>query len=148
MSVIRYYDSSALLPLYYNETFSTEAQAALARDFDQFVTSELTIVELRSALARLERSSKISKARAVLIFEQIERDLQSTPRKLDVSGDVLRETLRLFASINLPIKALDAIHLASCLRYGTKGFVTGDKQQARLASKLGLSTQWLGGELD
>ena len=148
MSVIRYYDSSAILPLYYNETFSKKAQAALARDFDQFVTSELTIVELRSALARLERSSKISKARATLIFEQIERDLQSTPRKLDVSGDVLRETLRLFASINLPVKALDAIHLASCLRYGTKGFVTGDKQQARLASTLGLSTQWLGGKLE
>lgn len=123
------------------------AQRALKRDFGQIVTSELTIIELRSALARLERSKKLTSFQVTTVFKTIEQVLIGT-RQLGLSAEIIKETLELLSRTDLPIRALDAIHLASCLHYGTNGFVTGDKQQARLANKLGLSTQWLGGKLD
>ena len=54
-SGIRYYDTSAVLPLYLSEPASEAAHDALAQDHGQLVTSVLTVVEVRSGLARLER---------------------------------------------------------------------------------------------
>jgi predicted nucleic acid-binding protein len=62
---------------------------------------------------------------------------------------VLAEAVRLLKiQVALPLRTLDALHVATCLRYGTSGFVTNDKQQARLAQAAGLDAHWLGGSLE
>ncbi len=148
MSGIRYYDTSAVLPLYLSEPASEAAHEALSRDHGQLVTSVLTAVEVRSGLARLEREGLLDAAQADTVFGQVERDLERTPRRLELTHEVLAEAVRLFAAhAALPLRTLDALHVATCLRYGTRGFVTGDRQQARLARAAGLSTHWLGGSL-
>ena len=108
----------------------------------------LTLVELRSGLARLEREGVLTAAQADTVFEQVEQDLGRTPRRLELTHEVLAEAVRLFkAHAALPLRTLDALQVATCLRYGTRGFVTNDRQQARLARAAGLGVHWLGGSL-
>lgn len=144
-SGIRYYDTSAVLPLYLSEPATEAAQGALTRDFGQLVTSALTLVELRSGLARYQREGVLTAAQADTIFERAQRDLNSTPRRLELTREVLAEAVRLLKIGGaIPLRTLDALHVATCLRYGTNGFVTNDRQQARLAQAVGLDAHWLG----
>ena len=79
----------------------------------------------------------------------MQRDLGQTPRRLELSQDVLAEAVRLLKSqVALPVRTLDVLHVATCLRYGASGFVTNDKQQARFAGAVGLDAYWLGGSLE
>ena len=103
---------------------------------------------MRSGLARLAREGVLTAAQLETVFEQVERDLGRTPRRLELTREVLAETVRLFkVHAALPLRTLDALHIATCLRYGTGGFVTNDRQQAHLAQAAGLDVHWLGGGL-
>ena len=147
-NAIRYYDTSALLPLYLPEPATAAAQTALERDFGQLVTSVISPIELRSALARYARDGLLSPEQAEAIFRRAQLDLNHTPRRLELTHDVIHEALRLFtAQSRQPMRTLDVLHVATCLRYGTLGFVTNDRQQARLAANTGLDVVWLGGDL-
>lgn len=146
---MRYYDTSAVLPLYLHEPASEAAHEALARDFGQLVTSVLTPVELRSGLARYEREGVLTPTQAETIYERVQLDLERTPRRLELGRDVLAEALRLLQNhVALQVGTLDVLHVATCLRYGANGFVTNDKQQAHFAEAVGLETCWLGGSLE
>lgn len=135
--------------MYIDEPASEAAQDALARDFGQLVTSVLTVVELRSGLARYQREGVLSSSQADTVYERAQRDLNSTPRRLELTREVLAEAVRLLKTqASLSLRTLDALHVATCLRYGTSGFVTNDKQQARLAQAVGLDAHWLGGSLE
>lgn len=148
-SAIRYYDTSALLPLYLPEAASEAAQVALERDFGQLVTSVISLVELRSGLARYQREGFLSRDQAGVVFHRAERDLAQTPRRLELTPDVLQEALRLLGShTHQPMRTLDVLHIATCLRYDTSGFVTNDRHQAKLAANIGLEVTWLGGDLE
>lgn len=137
------------MPLYLGEPASEAAHEALTRDHAQLVTSVLTAVEMRSGLTRLEREGLLTAAQAETVFRRAELDLGRTPRRLELTHEVLAEAVRLFkAHLALPLRTLDALHIATCLRYGTRGFVTNDRQQARLAQAVGLDAHWLGGRLE
>jgi len=144
-SGIRYYDTSAVLPLYLDEPATEAAHNALARDAGQLVTSVLTLVEVRSGLARYGREGALSISQIEAVFERAKRDLERTRRRLELTTEVLTEAVRLFkAQTALPLRTLDTLHVATCLRYGTRGFVTNDRQQARLAQAAGLDVHVLG----
>lgn len=82
------------------------------------------------------------------IYKRVQHDLDRTPRRLELSHEVLTEAVRLLKTqAALPLRTLDVLHVATCLRYGTNGFVTNDKQQAHLAQAVGLTSHWLGGNL-
>lgn len=148
-SAIRYYDTSALLPLYLPEAASEAAQVALQRDFGQLVTSVISLVELRSGLARYQREGFLSRDQAAVVFHRAEGDLAQTPRRLELTQDVIYEALRLLSSdTHQPMRTLDVLHIATCLRYGSSGFVTNDRHQAKLAANVGLEVAWLGGDLE
>ena len=130
-----------------SESASEAAQQALNQDSGQLVTSVLTTVELRSGLARLEYEGVLTPIQADTIFERARRDLDLTPRRLELSQEVIEEAVRLLKSTDTPVRTLDALHIATCLRFGTGGFVTNDKQQARFAQRAGLRVNYLGGGL-
>ena len=67
-SGIRYYDTSAVLPLYLDEPATRAAHDALARDAGQLVTSVLTLIEVRSGLARYGREGVLSAAQIESCF--------------------------------------------------------------------------------
>ena len=138
-----------MLPLYLEEPATRAAHDALTRDAGQLVTSVLTLVEVRSGLARYGREGVLSAAQIEAVFERAQRDLERTPRRLELTLEVLAEAVRLFKTQTaLPLRTLDTLHVASCLRYGTRGFVTRDRQQARLAQAVGLDVHLLGGDYE
>ena len=146
-SGIRYYDTSAVLPLYLDEPATKAAHDALTRDAGQLVTSVLTLVEARSGLARYGREGVLNAFQIEAVFERVQHDLERTPRRLELTTEVLAEAVRLFRmQTALPLRTLDTLHVATCLRYGTRGFVTGDRQQARFAHAVGLDVHLLGGD--
>ena len=104
---------------------------------------------MRSGLARYEREGVLNAEQVRLVFERARSDLAQTPRRLELSSDVLTEALRLMDQHRArPSRTLDVLHIATCLRYGTRGFVTNDKQQAQLARAAGLEVRWLEGGLE
>lgn len=128
-----------------DEPATEAAHDALTRDAGQLVTSVLTLVEVRSALARYGREGALSASQIEAVFERIKRDLERTPRRLELTPEVLTEAVRLFeAQTALPLRTLDTLHVATCLRYGTRSFVTNDRQQVRLAQAAGLDVHLLG----
>ena len=148
-SGIRYYDTSAVLPLYLDEPATSAAHDALTRDAGQLVTSVLTLIEVRSGLARYGREGVLNAFQIEAIFGRVQHDLERTPRRLELTPEVLDEAVRLFRTqIALPLRTLDTLHVATCLRYGTRGFVTGDRQQARLAQAVGLDVHLLRGDYE
>ena len=138
-----------MLPLYLDEPSTEAVHDALARDAGQLVTSVLTLVEVRSGLARYGREGVLNAFQIEEVFGRVRHDLERTPRRLELTPEVLAEAVRLFKmQTTLPLRTLDTLHVASCLRYGTRGFVTGDRQQARLAQAVGLDVHLLGGDYE
>lgn len=127
------------MPLYIRQSSSANAVKAIERDFGQLVTSIITVTEIRTALARLERQGALITSQVETIVTSINEDLDQTTRRLELSSDVSAEASRLITAYkDLNIKTLDILHIASCLRFGTRGFVTNDKQQAYFAKQVGL----------
>ena len=109
--LILYVDTSALLKVYIDE----EGSALVRERVDQatrLVTSALTYVEARSALARRRRASDLRPADYRRTIREFEEGWQRYFR-LEVSDAVLSEAARL-ADEHL-LRAYDAIHLGSAL---------------------------------
>ena len=133
--MIAYVDSSVLLRFILDQP---EPLAGLLR-FDLRVTSHLTEVEclraVESARARGILSGEEAADRRRVVYAQLRR-----MRRIGVSLSVLRRAGEPYA---LPVKSLDAIHLASALRLRDREapdlvFATHDRQLGRLASVVDL----------
>lgn len=119
-----YLDASALVKLVVPEE-ETEALTA-------FVDQQ--IVGTSSSLARVEVMRAVRRHGA---------DAVATGRALLAQLDLVQlddELLDLAAEIDLPLRSLDAIHVASALELGDtlRAFVTYDAQMTRAAEALGL----------
>jgi len=146
--VIAYFDTSALVPLLVNEP-TTTACGRLWTDAERIVSVPILYTETRAALARAERSSRISNtelARAIgqldLLFEDI--DLVTVDIDLARLGGDLAQRHHL--------RGYDALHLAGGVRVGLADvatrvptsfdefvFATGDRNLADAASAAGLA---------
>jgi predicted nucleic acid-binding protein len=126
-----YVDSSALAKLYVDEPASALAVEILSVD-PVLVTSMLTVVEVRRALARHFTGINLIRAR-----ETFEADLdrmaliQPTESTWTYAADIAEE---------LEVRSLDALHLAVAkrLQIAALRFVTFDIRQAQAARLLGL----------
>jgi predicted nucleic acid-binding protein len=105
---------------------------------EQLVTSQLTQLECLRTLdkARIEERLVPDEiiARSAALFSQLRR-----MRRVAVSRSILD---RGGSSLPLPVKALDAIHLATALQFREREepdllFATHDRQQGRAALALG-----------
>ena len=134
-----YVETSALLKLFIDEEGRQEVLEAIDHEGTDIVTSRLTGIEMRAALAAARRGGRITKTALaaakswldVLMDEVVQMD---TSRELgDLAGD-LAESERLRGS--------DALHLASALSVSTPELfmVTWDRDLARAARRSGLTT--------
>jgi predicted nucleic acid-binding protein len=131
---VKFWDTSALVPLVVDEPATDDMQRVLADDGD-VLTWTFTGVELLSAIARLGRvASGLEDLAAALRLEAIARARQ-WHRVTDVEG-VRRRAERL-VGIH-PLSAADAMQLGAALaasgdRPETLDFVTLDRPLARCA---------------
>jgi predicted nucleic acid-binding protein len=112
---MRYWDSSAIVPLCCDQPASRDVLSLLAAD-DELVVWWATPVECASALARLEREGALSErelrpARAVLAaMSKRWSEVNATPAVRDLAEQLLRRH---------PLRAADALQLAAALVWRT-----------------------------
>ena len=137
-----YLDTSVLVAYYYPEPLSRRAER-LIRSHSRPAVSDLTEVELHSALSRKVRLGELSTTSATQIssrfFGHLEEGLYTRVplerRHYEMAADWL-------GRFTLMLRTLDALHLAVAAS-GTLRLVTADAALARSAKALGIETRWL-----
>jgi uncharacterized protein len=144
-----YLDTSSLAKAYVHEIGSDQVRALLSATTDSIAVSSLSLLEFRCALTRRTRARTLSDTDAQRIWSSFETDLDDGVFDvLPVDNHDHVSARRLIDTVApLPLKALDALHLAvmrratSARESVTTQFVTADAQQAAAAIVLGISTQ-------
>jgi len=134
-----YLDSSAFVKLYVPEAES-ERVDALLRGRRGLMLSDLTVTEALSAVARRMREGGLSTNIAVDIREAMLADAASDAfERLDLFSSVHREAERLlFNSATVPLRTLDALHIALALSGSATHVLTFDRHMQAAAAIVGL----------
>lgn len=107
-----YLDTSAIAPFYWPEALSTMVVDALRQESER-VLSDLTVVELYSALSRRVRLGEITQNDAQQIVNQVQVHLQSNfYQTKSLSSRHYQQAQRWLVQFNTPLRTLDALHLA------------------------------------
>jgi uncharacterized protein len=135
---MRFWDSSALVPLLAAEPVSRPVLALYTQDLEAVVWWS-TPVECASAIARLERDEALSAQDAAEAFARLDA-LAASWLQVEPS-DELRETARRLLRVH-PLRAADALQLAAAFaaaerRPSTMTFVTLDDRLRTAAAKEG-----------
>jgi uncharacterized protein len=141
-----YFDTSALIKRYVDELGRRDVLALLRKN--HCVVSAVLPVEVRSALRRRMAEKTLDAKRVPAILKRLAAD-----RAYWTIIEVSREVLTAAESLSgiHPLRALDAIHIASAKlfadRTGSRSFtfVSADMQQTHAAEALGITTRYLGG---
>ncbi|TXH67494.1 MAG: PIN domain-containing protein [Thiothrix sp.] len=134
-----YLDTSALAKWYLNEAGSEQFAAWIA-DQDDTHISTLTVTEFRCLLARRERMKELGAASAQQIFATFEYDIEQSFLLLhEVQNDDLVRARQLIDRLaNLPLRTLDAMHLAIAERLQVEALASADKVMLESAEYLGM----------
>jgi predicted nucleic acid-binding protein len=146
--VIAYFDTSALVPLLISEPTSV-ACGQLWTDAERVVSVPILYTEARAALARAERSRRLTRADHNLAIHQLDLIFDDI-FLVDVSVDLVRLGGHLAQRHGL--RGFDAVHLAGGVLSGVDDpsdatanandefvFATGDKNLASAAREAGLA---------
>lgn len=142
---MRYWDTSALLKLYAQEPDSTVFLHALVSFGEPVLTSELTRVELFSALRRKESLGDLVPGGANSLLNHFQNDSDNGMISiLPVGTDVANKAFNLietgYASTPpILIRSLDVIHVACAILGGCHTVVGTDARQRDLARVAGLA---------
>jgi uncharacterized protein len=140
VSTIPYIDTSALLKRYVTEPQSGVLDAYLGK-FDYAFISPLTTVEFRCALERKRRAGDLDTHSEKLAQDGFDEDVRDGFFQLLPMNDQTYVFARrlLDAVGNIPLRTLDALHLAVIKQHAVKQVATADKTMARAAKALGIS---------
>lgn len=135
---MRYWDSSAIIPLLVAESSSVRVREIHSAD-PAIATWWGTPVECVSALSRLERNGKLSPSGLRASITRMRRAVASWT-EVETSDDVREQSIRLLRVHQL--RAADAIQIAAAIvaaefQPSTLEFVTLDRNQGAAADKEG-----------
>ncbi|HAK96562.1 MAG TPA: PIN domain-containing protein [Planctomycetes bacterium] len=108
---MRFWDSSALVPLFVAQQRTSELRALHGRD-PEVLAWVLSDVEIASALHRMEREGAMERSAVDEAFAQLALFLNAA-HVIGLSEEVLRRARRLLAVH--PLRAADALQLAAAL---------------------------------
>jgi len=145
MSATPYVDTSALAKYYIAEPGSSAFEAYIRATVSAWIT-QLTLVEFRCMLARRRRSGSLGSEQETgamaLFVRHLSQGLWEIQRVEDPDyADAARLIDRLSA---IPLRTLDAIHLAAAIKSGSRELATADKTLAAAAKAAGLSPMLFG----
>ena len=130
-------DSSALAKRYVAEP-GTEQVLRLCEAADEIILSALCVPELISGLNRLKREGKLSPTRYQGLKRDFAADVEAATL-IDVGPLVIDRAIACLE--RTPVRALDAIQLASAMESMCDIFVTADYKQREAAARLRLRTE-------
>jgi len=131
-----YLDASALVKLFVQEAESDSLNEALlgARGV---ILSDLALTEMASALGRRTREGTLTPLQANRLHREALK-LATSCRHVELTPPVHRRAEKLLLSTPMPIRALDALHLATALESGAATIVTFDQNLRDVAASQGL----------
>lgn len=140
-----YVDTSALLKRYIREHNSDAFEAWLAANAPGAI-SRLTFVEVRSGLARRRREGNIDGRLERAALEEIRTDLQDGTLTAYACADShFADAFHLVDRLpDVPLRTLDALHLAIALSYACDGIATADDVMRKAAEALDLRVDFFG----
>jgi hypothetical protein len=141
-----YVDTSALAKWYLNEAGSDDFAAWIVEQTEPWISS-LTTLEMRCLLARRRRAGEISVEIEDRSFSAFEDDVANGHLFLHpVDDDALRAGLILIGHLDpLPLRTLDALHLALARQLAAPRLATADARMADAGAALGLEVIRFGG---
>jgi len=134
-----YVDTSVLVKLYIEEPDSAGCDATISEA--TLVSSQLLYCEFRSALLGKESRGIIPASLRAEAWSEFERDITSQRLCLVPLHDMLvRDAANLLNELhpNVPLRTLDALHLATYLCIEAGPIFTKDKRMLQAAKWLGL----------
>lgn len=140
MTPIVYFDTSALAKWYLNEPGSEHVERWL-HEHGPVDVSTLTVVEMRSLLARRRRAGELRAAHEMKVFGTLEEDVRQgylRCRPLD-DGATTGATNLLAQLPEHPLRAVDALHLAVARAIGATHLATADRVMAEAGEALGMT---------
>ncbi|MBL8492316.1 MAG: type II toxin-antitoxin system VapC family toxin [Rhodocyclaceae bacterium] len=135
-----YIDTSALAKCYIREARSLEVLEWAAGRGDT-ATSALTLVEFRSLLARRRRAGQIAPELERRALAEFDSHVRGGGWRVHSGafGDFAEARDLIDVLPDLPLRPLDAMHLAAARVLGAQEFATADKIQAEAARALGFT---------
>lgn len=131
-----YLDSSAFAKRFIEETGSDAVESVCARA-SELGLSALCVPEIVSALNRRLRERTLTQAQ----YREAKRHLLEDVRDadiIDLTPSVIGSAIMVLEGS--PVRAMDALHVASALEWGADLFVSADTQQLSAARRAGLKT--------
>lgn len=140
--MIVYVDTSALAKWYVNELHSEEFEGFI-NQVGQGLIARLTVVEFRCLLARRRRAATIDTRQENAAFRAFETDAKDGYWRIEPVHDAhLLTALDLLERLRaIPLRTLDAIHLAIARTSKANMIATADKIMADAARLLELETR-------
>lgn len=140
-----YFDTSALIKRYVRERGSTRVVSLLRRH--DLLSSAITPVEVMSALSRKKHNGELSKEGFAATLSRLQGE-RTRWELVEVGGVVLSRAEEIVQGA-VPVRALDAIHIASLTTFEAAAgiripFITGDGRQRDAATFVGLDIIWIG----
>lgn len=134
-----YLDTSALAKWYLPEAHSTELEHWLLQVGPVSISS-LTVLEMRALLARRCREGDIDAEHEMRIFAAFEEDMARAHLRCQALADAhALSAARLIASLpGVPLRSLDALHLAIAQSLGITTLATADRVMIQAAEALGI----------
>ena len=137
--VALYVDSSALAKLYVPENESDRLDAFL-RGKTGLMISELAITEVLSAVARKKREGELKPVFVSQIRDALFADAESGSfARLQLDPATHRDAERLLALSSVPLRTLDALHLALAFSGSATHILTFDPRMREAAVHCGLT---------
>lgn len=133
-----YLDTSALVKLLVPEAGSDALNAHLLGR-QAVVISDLAVTECASALGRRVREGRIAAAEARRLHREAMR-LQTLVRAAELTPPTHRRAEHLLLTLDLPLRALDALHVAAAQEVGAATLVSSDERLRVAAGATGLFT--------
>lgn len=120
-----YLDASALVKLFVPEPESEALNQALVGAED-VILSDLALTEMASALGRRTREGRMTPVESRRLYREAET-LAASCRRVELTPPIHRRAERLLlSSPDIPLRALDALHVVTALDAGAATLVTYD----------------------
>jgi predicted nucleic acid-binding protein len=140
-----YWDTSTLVKLYVKESDSTAFEEYALKTTEPMQSSRIALYEARATFRRKEAEGVLHAGSAQMLYSQLLHDIAAGEiHILELGGDVEREYGQVLdlcyqQSPPIPVRTLDAIHLASARIGRETEIVATDKRMRDAAKVLGLS---------
>lgn len=131
-----YLDASALVKLFVPEEESDALNQALA-GLNDVIVSDLALTEVASALGRRTREQRLTREEARRLYREASK-LHASSHHAELTPPVHRRAERLMLTLTIPLRALDALHLATALDAEAATVVTFDPRLRDAATSQGL----------